>query len=262
MKRKCVLWGLLLAFAGQSALAEEIVTPADPFTGWAWYNEPKKPAESPKIPPQPAPQAVPDMSKLSAQEQAKVLRGYTMEALNRAILYPTKENTATFLRWQKFWTDRGSMFSQSFAAAQLSHPDLDYNLEYPHYNSMAPFVQTRDQQSRQNAVTQLAHQYGLFYFYRGSDPIDVQMAGVVADFAKTNGISLIPVSVDGQVAATLPQSRPDTGQSRSMNITHFPALFLVDPASKNYRALSYGFMTQDDLSKRFLNVATGFKPNS
>ena len=88
------------------------------------------------------------------------------------------------------------------------------------------------------------------------------MAGVVADFAKTNGISLIPVSVDGQVAATLPQSRPDTGQSRSMNIMHFPALFLVDPRNQNYRALSYGFMTQDDLSKRFLNVATGFKPNS
>lgn len=154
------------------------------------------------------------------------------------------------------------MFSQSFAAAQLSHPDLDYNLEYPHYNSIAPFMQTRDQQTRQSAVEQLAQQYGLFYFYRGSDPIDVQMAGVVADFAKTNGISLIPVSVDGQVAASLPQSRPDTGQSRSMNITHFPALYLVDPRSKNYRALSYGFMTQDDLSKRFLNVATGFKPNS
>lgn len=101
------------------------------------------------------------------------------------------------------------MFSQSFAAAQLSHPDLDYNLEYPHYNSMAPFMQTRDQQTRQSAVEQLAQQYGLFYFYRGSDPIDVQMAGVVADFAKTNGISLIPVSVDGQVAASLPQSRPD-----------------------------------------------------
>lgn len=142
------------------------------------------------------------------------------------------------------------------------HPDLDYNLEYPHYNSIAPFMQTRDQQTRQSAVEQLAQQYGLFYFYRGSDPIDVQMAGVVADFAKTNGISLIPVSVDGQVAASLPQSRPDTGQSRSMNITHFPALYLVDPRSKNYRALSYGFMTQDDLSKRFLNVATGFKPNS
>lgn len=260
MKRH--LCGLLLAVCCLPVMAEDIVTPADPFTGWAWYNEPKTPPEQPKKPPQPVQPAVPDFSKLSAVEQAAVLKGYMQEALNRAILYPTRENTATFLRWQKFWTDRASMFSQSFAAAQLSHPDLDYNLQYPHYNSMAPFVQTRDQQNRQNAVEQLAQQYGLFYFYRGSDPIDVQMAGVVADFAKSNGISLIPVSVDGQVAATLPQSRPDTGQSRAMNITQFPALFLVEPKQKNYRALSYGFMTQDDLSKRFLNVATGFKPNS
>ncbi|ABP62904.1 type-F conjugative transfer system pilin assembly protein TraF [Enterobacter sp. 638] len=261
MKR--LMCGLLMVVTSLPAIAEEIITPADPFTGWSWYNEPKTPPDKYPKPQQPAPPTtIPDLSKMTALEQAKVLKGYTMEALNRAILYPTRENTATFLRWQKFWTDRGSMFSQSFAAAQLSHPDLDYNLEYPHYNSMAPFVQTRDQQTQQNAVAQLSQQYGLFYFYRGSDPIDVQMAGVVADFAKTNGISLIPVSVDGQVAATLPQSRPDTGQSHTMNISHYPALFLVDAKSKNYRALSYGFMTQDDLSKRFLNVATGFKPHS
>lgn len=259
MKR--ILTALFMAVLSLSAAGEEIITPAEPFTGWFWYNEPKKPSE-PVKPPPPEQRPVPDFSKMTAVEQANILKGFMQEALNRAILNPTRENTATFLRWQKFWTDRASMFSQSFAAAQLSHPDLDYNLEYPHYNSMAPFVQTREQQKQQDAVTQLAQQYGMFYFYRGSDPIDVQMAGVVADFAKTNGISLIPVSVDGQIAATLPQSRPDTGQSRSMNIQHFPALMLVDPKSRSFRALSYGFMTQDDLSKRFLNVATGFKPNS
>ncbi|ENZ4286873.1 type-F conjugative transfer system pilin assembly protein TraF [Citrobacter farmeri] len=259
MKR--ILTALFMAALSLPAAAEEIITPSEPFTGWFWYNEPKKPSE-PVKPPPPVQNPVPDFSKMTAVEQANILKGYMQEALNRAILNPTRENTATFLRWQKFWTDRASMFSQSFAAAQLSHPDLDYNLEYPHYNSMAPFVQTREQQKQQDAVTQLAQQYGLVYFYRGSNPIDVQMAGVVADFVKTNGISLIPVSVDGQVAATLPQSRPDGGQSRAMNIQHFPALMLVDPKNRNFRALSYGFMTQDDLSKRFLNVATGFKPNS
>ncbi|MFE0412539.1 conjugal transfer protein TraF, partial [Citrobacter freundii] len=144
---------LFIALISRPVVAEELITPAKPFTGWFWYNEPKDPPSRPEKPRPPAPQTLPDLSKLSAQEQAKVLRGYTMEALNRAILYPTRENTATFLRWQKFWTDRASMFSQSFAAAQLSHPELDYNLEYPHYNSMAPFVQTRDQQKQQDAVT-------------------------------------------------------------------------------------------------------------
>lgn len=125
MKR--VLCGLLMALASHTALADEIVTPAEPFTGWSWYNEPKKPPEQPRKPQQPAPQAIPDLSKMSPMEQARVLKGYTQEALNRAILYPSRENTATFLRWQKFWTDRASMFSQSFAAAQLSHPGAGYH---------------------------------------------------------------------------------------------------------------------------------------
>jgi len=257
----CLLACQAPAFADEGATAADaVVAPADPFTGWHWYNEPKKKKEAP--PPQPAPeQQVPDFSKLSANEQAKVLQGYTREALARAILYPTKENTATFLRWQKFWLSHSTMFSQSFAVAQLAYPDLDYNLEHPHYNSTAPLQQARDLEEQTKAIAELSSQYGMFFFYRGSDPIDAQMAGVVADFARLQHISLIPVSIDGQISPQVPESRPDDGQSAKMGITHFPALFLVDPVSKNYRPLAYGFMTQDDLAKRFLNVATGFKPN-
>jgi conjugal transfer pilus assembly protein TraF len=240
--------------------ADAVVTPADPFTGWHWYNEPKKKPDPPAPKPQPSPR-VPDFSRLSPSEQADVLKGYTKEALNNAILHPSAENTATFLRWQKFWTDRASMFSQSFAVAQLDHPDLDYNLEHPHYNSTAPLQQARDQEEQTQAISELAGQYGLFYFYRGGDPIDAQMAGVVADFARLRHVSLIPVSVDGTVSPQVPEGRQDGGQSARMGITHFPALFLVDPKSKSFRPLAYGFMTQDDLAKRFLNVATGFKPN-
>jgi conjugal transfer pilus assembly protein TraF len=172
------------------------------FYRLALVQRTEKPKEAPA--PVPAPQKVPDFSKLSPVEQAEVLKGYTKEAMTRAMLYPSSENTATFLRWQKFWTDRASMFSQSFAVAQLAHPDLDYNLEHPHYNSTAPLQQARDQEKQSQAISQLAGQYGLFYFYRGSNPIDAQMAGVVADFARLRHISLIPVSVDGTVS---PQCR-------------------------------------------------------
>lgn len=51
MKR--VLCGLLMALASHTVLAEEIVTPAEPFTGWSWYNEPKKPPEQSRKPQQP-----------------------------------------------------------------------------------------------------------------------------------------------------------------------------------------------------------------
>ncbi|ASN18249.1 type-F conjugative transfer system pilin assembly protein TraF (plasmid) [Pantoea ananatis] len=256
-----LLAGALPAFADDDVPADAVVTPAEPFTGWHWYNEPKKKPDAPAPRLTPAPPRIPDFSKLSPSQQADVLKGYTKEALANAIMHPSAENTATFLRWQKFWTDRASMFSQSFAVAQLDHPDLDYNLEHPHYNSTAPLQQAKDQEEQSQAIAKLSGQYGLFYFYRGGDPIDAQMAGVVADFAHLRHISLIPVSVDGNVSPQVPDSRQDDGQSARMGITHYPALFLVDPKSKNFRPLAYGFMTQDDLAKRFLNVATGFKPN-
>ncbi len=40
MMRRCI--SLLLMLMVLPAFAEEIVTPAAPFTGWSWYNEPKK----------------------------------------------------------------------------------------------------------------------------------------------------------------------------------------------------------------------------
>ncbi|WNK60668.1 hypothetical protein RM151_22730 (plasmid) [Pantoea agglomerans] len=70
--------------------------------------------------------------------------------------------------------------------------------------------------------------------------------------------SLSPRPISGQIAnsgdiraSTLPV------HSASLSGTSVAA----DPKSKSFRPLAYGFMTQDDLAKRFLNVATGFKPN-
>ncbi|MDB9569507.1 conjugal transfer protein TraF, partial [Providencia rettgeri] len=111
------------------------------------------------------------------------------------------------------------------------------------------------------AIQSLSSQYGVFFFYRGQDPLDNQLATVVREFAQSHNIALIPVSVDGVRSEALPETRPDTGQVAKMGITHFPALFLVDPKSEHYQPLAYGFMTQDALARRFLDVATDFKPN-
>lgn len=34
---------LFIALLSKPVMAEEIITPAKPFTGWFWYNEPKDP---------------------------------------------------------------------------------------------------------------------------------------------------------------------------------------------------------------------------
>lgn len=74
------------------------------------------------------------------------------------------------------------------------------------------------------------------------------------------GIPVIPITVDGRVNPDLPESKQDTGQAGKMGIKHFPAVYLVEPGKKTFKPLAYGFITQDDLARRMLNVVTDFKP--
>ena len=79
-------------------------------------------------------------------------------------------------------------------------------------------------------------------------------------FGEQYGLSIIPISIDGKMASSYPQSKLDNGQAMAMGIKHFPALFLVNPKKNEYKPLAYGFITQDDLARRVLNVVTNFKP--
>ncbi|HBY5507215.1 TPA: type-F conjugative transfer system pilin assembly protein TraF, partial [Klebsiella pneumoniae] len=55
--------------------------------------------------------------------------------------------------------------------------------------------------------------------------------------------------------------RMDGGQASRLGIRYFPALMLADPKSGAVKPVSYGFISQDDLAKQFLNVSTDFAPN-
>ena len=68
---KCLLLAVLLITRTVPVLADErppadaVVTPADPFTGWHWFNEPKQKAEppAPSQTPAPEPSALPDRQR-------------------------------------------------------------------------------------------------------------------------------------------------------------------------------------------------------
>nr|WP_284038764.1 conjugal transfer protein TraF [Escherichia coli] len=58
---------------------------------------------------------------------------------------------------------------------------------------------------------------------------------------------------------TYPKS--DLFNKARLGVKYFPAMMLVDPKQGSVRPLSYGFISQDDLAKQFLNVSEDFKPN-
>ena len=114
---------------------------------------------------------------------------------------------------------------------------------------------------QRSAIETLAQHYGVMFFYRGQDPIDGQLVQVIKNFRETYHLSVIPVSVDGIVNPLLPDTRMDGGQASRLGIRYFPALMLADPKSGAVKPVSYGFISQDDLAKQFLNVSTDFAPN-
>ncbi|EEY6024128.1 hypothetical protein EU677_19985 [Escherichia coli] len=157
--------------------------------GWQWYNEKINPKEKENKPVPAAPRQEPDiMQKLA------VLQTATKRALYEAILYPGVDNFVKYFRLQNYWTQQAGLFTMSARKAMLAHPELDYNLQYSHYNG----------------------------------------------------------TVRNQLAAD---------QAQRLGVKYFPAMMLVDPKQGSVRPLSYGFISQDDLAKQFLNVSEDFKPN-
>ena len=224
-----------------------------PIVGWHWYNEPQ-PEEEDEADDDTVP-----LSALPPNLQMSLLQKLTKEKLNSAILSPSPEKAADYLRMQSYLMNLSGQFTQSAKKALLLYPDLDYNLEHSRYNGTASLQQTAVRGQQNDAIHNLGQRYGLFLFYRGNNPQDMQMAATVNQFSQQYGLSLVPVSMDGARSEVLPQTRQDSGQAAKMGVSQFPALMLVEPGSEQYQPLAYGFMTQDDLARRFLDVATDFK---
>ncbi|EEI7654586.1 TPA_asm: type-F conjugative transfer system pilin assembly protein TraF [Salmonella enterica subsp. enterica] len=257
MKRLASL--MLLLSATLHAAPDEVLTSNYAREeGWQWYN-PNAGEQEPEPTSALSPQE--RLASMSPSEQKKVLQQATREALDTAILYPSAENFRRFMMLQNFWTDRATDFTQTSKLARLKYPELDYNVKRSHYNGSVEARLTEEKKVQSAVISQVAKRYGLFFFYRGSNAVDNLMAGVIRTFCEDRGITLMAVSVDGKISDQLPQSRPDSGQAEQMQVTHFPATFLVDPKTHQWQPLAWGFMSHDDLDNQMVSVLTQFRAN-
>lgn len=193
------------------------------------------------------------MQKLAALQTA------TKRALYEAILYPGVDNFVKYFRLQNYWTQQAGLFTMSAKRPCWHIPNWTITCSTAITTARYGTSWRQTAQQRQ-AIAKLAEHYGIM-FLPGQDPIDGQLAQVINGFRDTYGLSVIPVSVDGVINPLLPDSRTDEGQAQRLGVKYFPAMMLVDPKQGSVRPLSYGFISQDDTAKQFLNVSEDFKPN-
>ncbi|WP_177338597.1 conjugal transfer protein TraF, partial [Klebsiella quasipneumoniae] len=101
--------------------------------------------------------------------------------------YPSSENFVKYFRLQNYWTQQAGLFSMSAKKAMLENPELDYNLQYSHYNATVKNQLAADYAEQRQAISTLAQHYGVMFFYRGREAIDGQLVQVIKNFRETYG---------------------------------------------------------------------------
>lgn len=224
--------------------------------GWHWYDDPDKTNK--------------DLQKNLFQNkdpsdpiQAMNAVQLTIKrSLDKAILNPTVENIKNYISLQNQLTTQSSTFANKWGMVYLKNPSMDYSVKHPSNEVGSQVSNDELRASQETAIRALAQHSGLFFFYRSNCPFCKRFAPIVKDFSDRYGITVIPITTDGVALPSFPQSYKDNGQAEKFQVTEEPALFSVDPYTHKAVPISYGLLTEDELSQRILDVATHFKGES
>jgi hypothetical protein len=106
----------------------------------------------------------PEVSTIAAEE-LDAITGKLRELKAQAILHPTPENVAAYIRFQREQLDRASLFSDVWQRALWQDPALDYTLERPVGALAKKQWQDARAAERDAVMAGLSARYGLFYFF-------------------------------------------------------------------------------------------------
>lgn len=210
--------------------------------GWHWYEDP-----------------VPEDEELdNPVTEMNALKATITQALDKAILHPTQENVKTYIELQNKVSHQSSAFSGIWQEVLLQSPELNYALVHP-TNALGKQVDTNLEQAKEDkAIQTLAQKSGLFFFYHSSCPYCQRFAPIVKEFSDRYGLSIIPITTDGISLPEFPNSKINNGQAAKFQVKVEPALFAVNPYTHKAYPVGYGLMTEDELRKRILDIATHF----
>ena len=84
------------------------------------------------------------------------------------------------------------------------------------------------------------------------------MAQSVQDLADEYHIKLIGFATDNTPLPQIKNNQVHHGQMNTLGVKALPALFLVNPKTKQAMPLAYGFIAQDNVKDHFVDLATNY----
>lgn len=212
-----------------SVLNACVFPPSNPL-GWLWYKEP----------PSPSPKEFPGPKSHTPTDVIESIKRTFERATAEALLSPTFTNVERLHRLQTEILNRADVFSRVWEWVTLK--DASHWHKARHTNRVHRDIYTKDEtQKREENLRMMARSYGLFLLFKTNCPYCHAFAPIVKTFADTYGFVVKAISMDGGRLAPFPKMSLDNGTIQRLNPEGiFPALFLINPKTKDVIPLSWG----------------------
>ena len=222
---------------------------ADIALGWHFYCDREEQEAPPPVPPAPPESGA---AAGSAMARIEAMRAALEEARAEAILEPTHENVAAYLRLQQATLQRAATFSDAFRRTVWASPELDYTLTRPVGALAKRLWSDERRRMRDAALARLGERYGLIYLGHAGCAACKVFGPLLRAFAMRHGLDVLAVSMTGEALEGWPEAVPDHGRAVRLGLgkAPLPAVALFDTETKRVLPVGFGVLAEDQLEER------------
>ena len=227
----------------------------DKERGWFWKEQPPEPPK----PPEPkeektvqvvVPAATVVEQKKTAKEEMEEHKAMMEEAKAEAILRPTPASLANYMTLQEQTMNQAMMFTDMWQRVRWSNPMLDYSFVHPTATGGVRVDRAMTREQEKELVKAVAKDAGIFFFFKANCPYCEEQGRILDSLVQTYGIKIMAVSLDGASNQYFPDAKPDNGIAAKMGVQDAPAMFIVNPDTKETLPLGYGIVPIDEIESR------------
>lgn len=217
----------------------------NPERGFLFYGEDKEQTDK-------DPQNMKTVEELRAEAQRR---------LNIAVMNPTEENLTAYLEINTLMLEKSTVFAQRWKETLWANPGFDHTVIHPNANFAQVALKDEKKLAKEASLKSLASQAGLVVLVQAGCSFCSMMAPVMTNLSAQTGISVLPVSIKGDVSNDWPNAKPDNGiVKRLMTLsssvpTVTPAVFLVDRTGQNAQLIASGALSLEDLKDRLVQAS-------
>lgn len=177
-----------------------------------------------------------------------------------SVVEPTPENIRAYMEAQRKLLDTAALYSDIWRRLIWQNPDLNYELKRP-VNNAGIDTYNKDRQKRElQTIADLKKEWGIFFFFRSDCPYCHKMAPTLKMLSDTYGITIFPVSMDGQgLPPFYPSPQVDNGMASMLGVTTVPTMILGNVKDKRMIPIGSGVVAMTDLIER-IYILTSTKP--